>query len=180
MGTATLSGVPCVGGAWLRQVTLLQSGQGILTMFSAALQRRAQETLRREGVNVRLGVRVVAVTQDQARLVWHALLPLRADSIRAQKAAALVPPMQAVALGNRGPPFCGWRACSWTSSQHACMHAREGLAHAACRPACKVKPRESTILIVWRRWSWTAASASTTACACGPLATPRGRSCRRA
>ena len=58
--------VDVLGGVrTMPQVTLLQSAQNILTMFSAALQRRAQDTLRKEGVNVRLGVRVVAVTQDQ-------------------------------------------------------------------------------------------------------------------
>jgi hypothetical protein len=49
------------------EVVLLQSAQGILTQFSAGLQQRALTTLQREGVTVRLGVRVVAVTQDQVR-----------------------------------------------------------------------------------------------------------------
>ena len=44
------------------QVTLLQSGQTILTTFTGNLQTRALETFRKTGVDVRLGVRVTEVT----------------------------------------------------------------------------------------------------------------------
>ncbi len=48
------------------QVTLLQSGQTILTTFTGNLQNRALETFRRTGVDVRLGVRVTEVTATKA------------------------------------------------------------------------------------------------------------------
>lgn len=44
-----------------------QSAQGILTMFDERLQRQALESLAQSGVEVRTGVRVTEVTQDQAR-----------------------------------------------------------------------------------------------------------------
>lgn len=44
------------------QVTLLQSGQTILTTFTGNLQQRALDTFRKTGVDVRLGVRVTEVT----------------------------------------------------------------------------------------------------------------------
>ena len=47
------------------QVTLLQSGQTILTTFTGNLQNRALETFRKTGVNVRLGVRVTEITESQ-------------------------------------------------------------------------------------------------------------------
>ncbi len=47
------------------QVVLLQSAQSILTQFSGRLQQRALAALQKEGVTVRVGVRVIAVTQDQ-------------------------------------------------------------------------------------------------------------------
>jgi phosphoribosylaminoimidazole carboxylase (NCAIR synthetase) len=47
------------------QVTLLQHAHSVLTMFTEELQERALAALRQEGVHVLLGVRVVAVTQDQ-------------------------------------------------------------------------------------------------------------------
>ncbi|BDA51498.1 Internal alternative NAD(P)H-ubiquinone oxidoreductase A1 [Coccomyxa sp. Obi] len=50
------------------QVTLLQHAHSVLTMFTEELQERALATLRQGGVHVRLGVRVVAVTQDQVIL----------------------------------------------------------------------------------------------------------------
>ncbi len=49
------------------EVVLLQSAQSILTQFSGGLQQRALDTFRKTGVAVRTGVRVIAVTQDQAR-----------------------------------------------------------------------------------------------------------------
>ncbi len=53
------------------EVVLLQSAQSILTQFSAGLQQRALDTFRKTGVSVRTGVRVVAITQDQARLYYR-------------------------------------------------------------------------------------------------------------
>ena len=47
------------------QVTLLQSGQTILTTFTGNLQNRALETFRKTGVNVRLGVRVTEITESE-------------------------------------------------------------------------------------------------------------------
>lgn len=47
------------------EVVLLQSAQSILTQFGAGLQQRALAALEKGKVNVRLGVRVIAVTQDQ-------------------------------------------------------------------------------------------------------------------
>ena len=47
------------------QVTLLQSGQTILTTFTGNLQTRALETFRKTGVDVRLGVRVTEVTANK-------------------------------------------------------------------------------------------------------------------
>lgn len=49
----------------LAQVTLLQSGQTILTSFTDNLQNRALETFRKTGVDVRLGVRVTEVTANK-------------------------------------------------------------------------------------------------------------------
>ena len=49
------------------QVTLLQSGQTILTTFTGNLQNRALETFRKTGVEVRLGVRVTEVTATKVR-----------------------------------------------------------------------------------------------------------------
>jgi NADH:ubiquinone reductase (non-electrogenic) len=46
-------------------VTLLQSGQSVLTVFSESLQTRALEQLRAEGITVKLGVRVTAVHGDR-------------------------------------------------------------------------------------------------------------------
>ena len=40
-------------------VTLLQSDKAILSAFSASLQERALATLRSEGIDVKLGVRVM-------------------------------------------------------------------------------------------------------------------------
>lgn len=47
------------------RVSLLQSGQSILTQFDAALGQRALEALASTGVEVRLGVRVVKATRNQ-------------------------------------------------------------------------------------------------------------------
>jgi NADH:ubiquinone reductase (non-electrogenic) len=46
-------------------VTLLQSASTILNVFSSVLQERALKTLRAEGVDVKLGVRVTAVHADR-------------------------------------------------------------------------------------------------------------------
>ena len=46
-------------------MTLLQSGQTILTTFTGNLQSRALETFRKTGVNVRLGVRVTEITESE-------------------------------------------------------------------------------------------------------------------
>ena len=48
-----------------------QSAQSILTMFDERLQRQALASFERSGVEVRTGVRVVEVTQDQARPLWQ-------------------------------------------------------------------------------------------------------------
>ena len=56
-------------------VTLLQSGQSVLTVFSAGLQERALATLRREGVDVRLGVRVAAVEEGAVVLASGERVP---------------------------------------------------------------------------------------------------------
>ncbi|KAK9844058.1 hypothetical protein WJX81_003133 [Elliptochloris bilobata] len=50
------------------RVTLLQSAQSILTMFDERLQRQALASFEKAGVEVRTGVRVVEVTQDQVVL----------------------------------------------------------------------------------------------------------------
>ncbi|CAL5221410.1 g3596 [Coccomyxa viridis] len=50
------------------KVTLLQSGQTILTSFTDNLQNRALETFRKTGVDVRLGVRVTEVTANKIKL----------------------------------------------------------------------------------------------------------------
>lgn len=50
------------------RVSLLQSAQSILSQFDSKLQVSALENFKRTGVEVRTGVRVVAVTQDQLLL----------------------------------------------------------------------------------------------------------------
>lgn len=50
------------------QVTLLQSGQGILTQFDSRLAQRALDNLVSTGVTVRTGVRVVEVTPSEVVL----------------------------------------------------------------------------------------------------------------
>lgn len=52
-------------------VCAAQSAQSILTMFDERLQRQALASFERSGVEVRTGVRVVEVTQDQARPPWQ-------------------------------------------------------------------------------------------------------------
>ena len=47
------------------RVTLLQSADSILTMFDSKLAARALENLEMSGVTVRLGVRVVEVTEGE-------------------------------------------------------------------------------------------------------------------
>lgn len=50
------------------RITLLQSGQSILTSFQAKLQKRAIDNLSRSGCDVKLGVRVVRVHKDEVEL----------------------------------------------------------------------------------------------------------------
>lgn len=71
------------------QVTLLQSGQTILTTFTGNLQQRALDTFRKTGVDVRLGVRVTEVTEKKVmyppRLLClhmtHTGVPLSVESL---------------------------------------------------------------------------------------------------
>jgi NADH dehydrogenase FAD-containing subunit len=49
-------------------VSLLQSGQSILTTFSGSLQQRALANFKATGVDVRLQVRVTRVTRDTIEL----------------------------------------------------------------------------------------------------------------
>ncbi|CAL8465647.1 g5183 [Coccomyxa elongata] len=77
------------------QVTLLQHAHSVLTMFTEELQERALVALRQEGVHVRLGVRVVAVTQDQVILEGGEHIAYGACVWSAGNAA--VPIVQAVA-----------------------------------------------------------------------------------
>ena len=58
------------------QVTLLQSGQTILTTFTGKLQNRALETFRKTGVNVRLGVRVTEITESEVPVSLHSAVAL--------------------------------------------------------------------------------------------------------
>lgn len=51
------------------KVTLLQSAESILTMFDVKLAQRALENLQSSGVTVRLGVRVVQVTEKEVVLL---------------------------------------------------------------------------------------------------------------
>ena len=57
----------CKSACLLLLLCVPQSAQGILTMFDERLQRQALESLAQSGVEVRTGVRVTEVTQDQAR-----------------------------------------------------------------------------------------------------------------
>mmetsp|Transcript_22742 Transcript_22742/g.70657 ORF Transcript_22742/g.70657 Transcript_22742/m.70657 type:complete len:515 (+) Transcript_22742:344-1888(+) len=52
----------------LVRLTLLQSGQSILTQFDSRLAERATENFRRTGVEVKTGVRVVEVTSEEVVL----------------------------------------------------------------------------------------------------------------
>jgi NADH:ubiquinone reductase (non-electrogenic) len=47
------------------KVTLLQSAQSILTMFSASLQGQALKNFERTGVTVRTGVKVIGITSEK-------------------------------------------------------------------------------------------------------------------
>jgi hypothetical protein len=55
------------------RVTLLQSAQTILTMFSAALQDYALSAFERTGVAVRTGVKVIGITSDKVQITGSSL-----------------------------------------------------------------------------------------------------------
>jgi len=57
------------------QVTLLQSGQSILTQFDKSLQDRALQNLRDAKINVRTGSRVVRITETEIYLQDGAVIP---------------------------------------------------------------------------------------------------------
>lgn len=59
------------------RVTLLQSAQTILTMFSAALQDYALKAFERTGVAVRTGVKVIGITSDKVGRVACEGMPKR-------------------------------------------------------------------------------------------------------
>lgn len=63
------------------EVVLLQSAQSILTQFSGGLQQRALDTFRKTGVAVRTGVRVIAVTQDQARVAERPFVTVHDEAL---------------------------------------------------------------------------------------------------
>jgi hypothetical protein len=112
------------------KVTLLQNAQSILTTFSAPLQAQAIRNFEATGIDVRLGVRVTAVSGAVRRAACATSAALLQHAARAQQVAASLqsrpgPSWHAAVAGDRGcrtpqlhhgrsavapPPTCRWSA----------------------------------------------------------------------